>query len=175
MPATRRITLFLATAFAAIAIASSAAQAQETAVAIKTEAGGACNPCVVHIAGEASIFAGPTEISRCHDEFTARLFTSSGETEWVGTADRGPGCNTVNCIAPEHHWPITSVGETSANVVHMTVRFCLNGNHCNGEVTIFEAARHRYVFSMNQTCPTGARVTGGWSIEGTPIEIDHTP
>lgn len=175
---TLRTTLLLAAAaFAATVFATSTAHAQETAVSFKTEAGAPCAPCVVHIAGEASIFAGPNEISRCRDEFTVKFFTNSGEFEWLGSADRGPGCNAVNCSMPENHWQITSVGENAANRAHMTVRFCFGTVHCNGEITISEPAQHRYALSMNQSCPPPVpiRIAGSWTIEGNPIEIDHTP
>lgn len=171
----RKLILVAASLVIALAVTASAASAQETSIAVKTEAGGSCNPCVGHVAGEASVFAGATEISRCHIEATVRIYTSSGEAELSGSADGGPGCNTVNCSSPENHWPVSALGERSANVIHGTNRFCLSGNHCNAEVTATEPTTHRYAVSVNQTCPSGARVAGSATVEGNPVEIDHTP
>lgn len=170
----RKVALLMTAVFAGAALSAGAAHAQETEVVVKTEAGAVCNPCTIHLAGESSIFFNSIEVSRCRDEFSVRIFSNgTGEAEWAGTARGAPGCNVVNCSSPERHWPIDPMGEYAASVVHLNVRFCLNNAHCSGEVTVTEPNTHRYSASMNQTCPTGLRVTGGWLVEGNPIEIDH--
>lgn len=177
MSTTRQLTLFACAVLTIAAATGPVAHAQESAVAVKTEAGGVCNPCVVHSVGEFSFFAGAIELSRCREEFTFRIYTTGiGEIEWLGLADAGPGCNASHCTqAPENHWGMQSMGETTANVAHVTILSCFNGVHCAREYTIREPMQHRYTISANQTCPNGVRVTSSAAAEGTLTEIDHTP
>jgi len=189
----RKILLLALTVVAAMAFAASTASAQETPVEFEHENGDPCSPCLVHIEGESHIRdrtqPGAPIVSGCHDEFNATLWhDSSGELEWHGEDHEpvGIGCNTINCtlVPGEEHWTITDVGETAADTVHMTVRFCLNNLHCNAEVPATETHHHHYEFSMHQLCFGGAReVEGLWETEVDPdtgenvedFEMDHTP
>lgn len=165
--------LTVAVGFAAASVPGTA-WAQESAVTVETEGGDPCNPCIVHLVGESIIFSGVVALSRCHEELAAHLYTGgTGELEWAGTADGGPGCNAANCSSPENHWPILGVGETSPNTAHMTIGLCFNGTHCDAEAAISEPATHAYTFSMNHTCPSGHRIAGSWAVEDSPIELHH--
>jgi len=192
----RKILLLALTALAAMALAASTASAQ-TPVEFEDEAGNDCDPCLVHIEGEAHIRdrtqVGAPIVSECHDEFDATLYhDTTGEIEWHGEIDDpiGPGCNTRNCdpvvVDPaEEHWPISNVGEIATDTVLMSIRFCLNNLHCNGvNIPAVETHHHHYEFTMHQRCFQGAReIEGHWETEVDPdtgeniedFEIDHTP
>jgi hypothetical protein len=177
-----KILLAALMALAAMAFAASTASAQETPVEFENENNAPCNPCVVHVEGESHIRAlnvvGQPLVSECHDEFAARLrHFSGGEIEWVGVDHPGPSCTVSNCAPPENHWPVSNVREHVDGSVEMTVRFCLSGLHCNGNVRVTELPSHNYHFAMTQLCAGGAReVEGEWRTEAEPnFEIDHTP
>jgi hypothetical protein len=184
MSIARKVLLAALMALAAMAFAASTASAQEIPVEFETENGGNCNPCIVHIEGESHardlISPGQPLVSKCHDELNARLYHGgTGEIERVGInhAVVGPGCTTVNCASPERHWPVSAAGERADATLHVTLRFCFSGFHCNGEVNLIETASHNYQLAMAQICFNGARrVEGNWATEGEPnFEIDHTP
>jgi len=193
MSIARKILLLALTALAAMAFAASTASAQETLVEFENEAGENCDPCLLHIVGESLLRdrqqPGAPVVSGCIDEFNVTLYhDTTGEVEWHGEdhPDIIIGCQTTNCMAnpAEAHWPISAVGETGTDTLHMMVRFCLNNGHCNGEVAVAEIDLHLYEFSMHQLCFGGAReIEGHWETETDPdtgeniedFEIDHTP
>ena len=189
----RKILLLTVMAFAAMALAATAASANPVTVIDEHSAVGAeCDPCDIHVVGEAVITALPSgvPVSSCEDEFEGEINADgSGTIEWIGAPHgAAPGCNVVNCTNAatgpdpysEWHWPISNMEETAGSVSAM-VRFCLRAGagelHCDAPVDIADAGGHHYVFSTHVLCGAGTReVEGEWEVESElhdEIEIVH--
>jgi len=182
----RKTLLTAALALTAMALTANNATAQETAVEFETPAGLPCTPCVIHLTGESHFTNMMTGMitARCIDDFTARIYHGgSGEIEATSMQpEPGATCAIENCATnpAEAHWPISAIGETSADAVHATVRFCWrslgNDFHCNVELDITEPALHDYTFSTVSLCfGGGRRFEAVWQTESDTFEIDHTP
>jgi hypothetical protein len=189
----RKLALLLAMAFAAMALAASGASAQE-AVEVEHEGGAHCdisaNPCEVTAHGESHLSVFGFIVSNCEDEFTASIGEDgTGHITSATLVDHSDGgdctripCNGVGESPAEVEWDIDNTRETAVDTGVMDVNFCLDaagnpngvGTHCNAPITVRETTgTHNYTFSTGFNCPSGVRVEGTWTAEGTPIEIEH--
>jgi hypothetical protein len=190
MSIARKLVLLAGLAISALALTASSASGQETMVEVVEEEGHVpCVECPIHLAGETVIRNEAGNVtSTCEDEFEGVIDADGkGDLEWVGSAHGAPGCNVVNCVAPEDHWPFGALDELAAGTTHIYLRLCFsaagNENDCVVEIQITDTGLHDYLASLaSQECPAGpggvghAFLTGSWTFETethTSLEFEH--
>jgi hypothetical protein len=192
----RKLALLSVMALAAMAFSATSASA--TPLEVQHESTGVhCGftpntDCNVHAQGEDSLEIFGITLSTCQTEFNAEIFEDG--TGWIhanfqdhptdGDCTRIE-CNGVNEPIEEAEFEILSGAdapeETGTNAGTMVVRFCLDdtsnpdetGIHCTAPVTVLEPTLHDYNFRLNHVCPNLVHVIGDYTIEGSPIEIEH--
>lgn len=185
-----KLLLLCAMALTALALTAGPAAAQEDPVEVESEAGGDCNPCVVHAESVqdsqiiSHVFGHEEVASRCHDEFTARINhdgTGSIHHQILGPPTQGT-CTQQACDGSEGHnpeWTILRSGETGPGTGHMDVNFCLEDagggteRECETEVQIEEGADpHHLTLHTDAHCVitfgVESEITGRWETEAVP-------
>jgi hypothetical protein len=184
-----RLALLAITALAALLLSAATASA-DVPVEVHDESGNHCDPCEVHVVGESLFHVTGVPsfvVTQCEDEFVAELYEDgTGHiTDLTNVGHNSQPCVTAQCNGvgeseSEIEWEF-DLEEVAPNETELSTVLCLDsradpdaaGNHCAVDILLEETDTHTYELQASQPCPSGLTFEGTWTIEGSPIEIEH--